>query len=64
MVEDVPVMVVAMVIAVISMTLFAGGIGAFVEKHPSMKILALSFLLLLVELLNLRFRSKAKQSAA
>ena len=47
MVEDVPVMVVAMVIAVISMTLFAGGIGAFVEKHPSMKILALSFLLLI-----------------
>jgi predicted tellurium resistance membrane protein TerC len=51
MVEDVPVMVVAMVIAVISMTLFAGGIGTFVEKHPSMKILALSFLLLIGALL-------------
>jgi predicted tellurium resistance membrane protein TerC len=85
MVEDVPVMVVAMVIAVCSMMFFAGSIGGFVEKHPSMKILALSFLLLigallvaeslgqhvskgyiyfamafsvLVELLNLRFRSK------
>ena len=67
------------------------GIGAFVEKHPSMKILALSFLLLigtllvaeslgqhiskgyiyfamafsvLVELLNLRFRSKVVKQVA
>ncbi|MFZ5444512.1 MAG: TerC family protein [Myxococcota bacterium] len=51
MVEDVPVMVVAMVVAVLSMMAFAGSIGAFVEKHPSMKILALSFLLLIGALL-------------
>lgn len=51
MVEDVPVMVVAMLVAVLSMLAFAGAIGAFVEKHPSMKILALSFLLLIGALL-------------
>jgi predicted tellurium resistance membrane protein TerC len=51
MVEDVPVMVVAMLIAVTSMMVFAGSIGAFVEKHPSMKVLALSFLLLIGALL-------------
>lgn len=51
MVEDVPVMVVAMLVAVTSMMVFANGIGAFVEKHPSMKILALSFLLLIGALL-------------
>ncbi|HEY1089013.1 MAG TPA: TerC family protein [Archangium sp.] len=51
MVEDVPVMVVAMLVAVMSMMAFAGAIGGFVEKHPSMKILALSFLLLIGALL-------------
>jgi predicted tellurium resistance membrane protein TerC len=42
---------VAMLVAVTSMMVFANGIGAFVEKHPSMKILALSFLLLIGALL-------------
>jgi predicted tellurium resistance membrane protein TerC len=51
MVDDVPVMVVAMLVAVTSMMAFAGSIGAFVEKHPSMKVLALSFLLLIGALL-------------
>jgi predicted tellurium resistance membrane protein TerC len=51
MVDDIPVMVVAMLVAVISMMAFAGSIGGFVEKHPSMKILALSFLLLIGVLL-------------
>jgi predicted tellurium resistance membrane protein TerC len=51
MVDEVPVMVVAMLVAVTSMMAFAGSIGAFVEKHPSMKILALSFLLLIGALL-------------
>ncbi|MFT3711907.1 MAG: TerC family protein [Archangium sp.] len=51
MVEDVPVMVVAMLVAVTSMMAFAGSIGAFVEKHPSMKVLALAFLLLIGALL-------------
>jgi predicted tellurium resistance membrane protein TerC len=33
------------------MLLFAGAIGRFVNKHPSMRILALSFLLLIGVLL-------------
>src|SRR5690606_18127685 len=45
MVEHVPVMVAAIVIAVLVMMLAAGTITDLVEKHPSRKILALSFLL-------------------
>jgi predicted tellurium resistance membrane protein TerC len=41
------VMVVAMVAAVGVMLVFAGSIGDFVNRHPTMKILALSFLLLI-----------------
>jgi predicted tellurium resistance membrane protein TerC len=41
------VMVVAMVIAVLSMMLFANAVGGFVERHPSVKVLALSFLLMI-----------------
>lgn len=41
------VMVVAVVIAVGFMMLFSGKISAFVEKHPTIKMLALSFLLLI-----------------
>ncbi|MSR82917.1 MAG: TerC family protein [Candidatus Latescibacteria bacterium] len=40
------VMVVAVVIAVIFMMLFSGAISAFVERRPTIKMLALSFLLL------------------
>ena len=41
------VMIAAIVIAVLVMMLLAGKIGAFVEGHPTLKILALSFLLLI-----------------
>ncbi len=41
------VMAAAMIIAVLVMLVFAGAIGDFVNRHPSMKILALSFLLLI-----------------
>jgi len=85
MAEHIEVMVTAVIIAIAVMLLFAKQIGDFVNKYPSMKILALSFLLLigvlltaegfgqhinkgyiyfamafalLVELLNIRFRSK------
>lgn len=47
MVEEVAVMIVAVVLAVIMMMLFAGPISAFVERHPTVKMLALSFLLLI-----------------
>ncbi len=51
MAEHLWVMVVAMVAAVGVMLLAARSIGDFVERHPSMKILALSFLLLIGVLL-------------
>jgi len=41
------VMVVAVVLAVGFMMLFSGKISTFVEQHPTIKILALSFLLLI-----------------
>jgi len=47
MAQHVVVMVIAMVVAVGLMLVFAGAIGDFVNRHPSMKILALSFLLLI-----------------
>lgn len=85
MAEHIEVMVTAVIIAIGVMLLFAKQIGDFVNKYPSMKILALSFLLLIgvlltaeglgqhinkgyiyfamafslmVELLNIRFRTK------
>jgi predicted tellurium resistance membrane protein TerC len=47
MAQHVSIMVVAMVIAVAVMVIFAQSVGDFVNRHPSMKILALSFLLLI-----------------
>jgi predicted tellurium resistance membrane protein TerC len=47
MAQHLPVMVAAMVIAVGVMLVFAGPVGDFVERHPTMKILALSFLILI-----------------
>jgi predicted tellurium resistance membrane protein TerC len=41
------VMVIAVVLAVGFMMLFSGKISAFVEQHPTIKILALSFLILI-----------------
>lgn len=47
MVQSIPIMVIAMVISVAVMLVFAGHIGDFVNNHPTMKILALSFLILI-----------------
>ena len=47
MAQSIPVMMAAMIIAVIVMLLSAGAVSDFVNRHPSMKILALSFLLLI-----------------
>jgi len=44
MVEQVPVMVAAVVASVALMMLFAGAIGRFVAAHPTIKMLALAFL--------------------
>jgi predicted tellurium resistance membrane protein TerC len=46
MAEHVQVMVIAIVLAVGFMMVFAKPIGDFVEQHPTVKMLALSFLLL------------------
>ncbi len=47
MAQSIAVMVAAVVIAVAVMLIFAGQVSAFVEKHPTVKMLALSFLLLI-----------------
>ncbi len=41
------IMIAAVVISIIAMMLFAGPIGGFVQRHPTIKMLALSFLLLI-----------------
>jgi predicted tellurium resistance membrane protein TerC len=83
--ESIPVMITAVIISIGIMIAFSGHIVRFIDKHPSIKVLALSFLLLIgvmlvaegfghhipkgyiysamafslvVEMLNLRLRSK------
>ena len=51
MAQQLEIMVAAMLIAVGVMLIFADGISEFINRHPSMKILALSFLLLIGSLL-------------
>jgi predicted tellurium resistance membrane protein TerC len=89
LVTQVPIMIIAIVIAVIIMMFAAKTIGDFVDEHPTIKMLALSFLILvgvtligegldfhipkgyiyfamayslLVEMLNLKLRSKRKSA--
>ncbi|MCE9567489.1 MAG: TerC family protein [Planctomycetes bacterium] len=47
MVEELWVMVTAMVLAMLVMLYFAKSIGDFVDRHPTVKVLALSFLILI-----------------
>lgn len=88
MADHVEVMIAAVIVAVVVMLVSAGGISNFVNRHPTVKMLALSFLLLigvsliaesldqhipkgyiyfamafsvLVEMLNLKMKSNAKQ---
>ncbi len=51
MASEVWVMATAMIIAMLVMLAFAQSVGDFVNRHPSMKILALSFLMLIGVLL-------------
>jgi predicted tellurium resistance membrane protein TerC len=46
MVREIPVMVAAVIASVLLMMLFAGPIGRFVSRHPTVKMLALSFLIM------------------
>src|SRR5687767_13179163 len=47
MVENVSIMISAVVVAIAFMMFFAAPVGAFVGRHPTIKMLALSFLLLI-----------------
>ncbi len=49
--SPVPVMIAAIVISLIAMLAFSKAIVAFIERHPAMKVLALSFLILIGTLL-------------
>jgi predicted tellurium resistance membrane protein TerC len=51
MVPHIPIMITAMVLAVIVMLVFADAVNRFINRHPSMKVLALSFLMLIGVLL-------------
>ena len=44
--DQVPIMVAAIVLAIIVMMWVSGAISAFIERHPTIKILALAFLIL------------------
>ncbi len=47
MVDNLWIMIAAVVISIVAMMFFAGPIGAFVERRPTIKMLALAFLLLI-----------------
>lgn len=47
MVRQIPVMVAAVIIAMIVMIIFVNRISDFVERHPTVKMLALAFLILI-----------------
>jgi predicted tellurium resistance membrane protein TerC len=53
MARSIEVMIAAIVMAVLVMMVFAGGISRFVEQHPTLKMLALSFLILIGAMLVL-----------
>ncbi len=47
LVQEVIIMIIAVVIALIIMMVFAGKISRFINKHPTLQVLALSFLILI-----------------
>ncbi len=47
MVDQIEIMIAAVVVSIVFMMAFAKSIGEFVQKHPTVKMLALSFLLLI-----------------
>ena len=47
MVNDVPIMIAAVVLAIGLMLVFARSVGDFIDDHPTIKMLALAFLLLI-----------------
>lgn len=47
MVNNIWIMIAAVVVSIIAMMIFAAPIGAFVQRHPTIKMLALAFLILI-----------------
>jgi predicted tellurium resistance membrane protein TerC len=47
MADEISIMVVAVIVAVVVMMVSAGPISSFIHRHPTIKVLALSFLLLI-----------------
>jgi len=47
MTEELVIMILAVIVSLIVMLIFAGRIAAFIEKHPTLQVLALSFLILI-----------------
>lgn len=47
MAQQIGIMIAAVVIAVLAMMIFSGTVSAFIEKHPTIKMLALAFLLMI-----------------
>ncbi|MGH8139975.1 MAG: TerC family protein [Steroidobacteraceae bacterium] len=45
--KDLPIMVAAIVVAILVMMWVSRAVGAFIERHPTIKLLALSFLILI-----------------
>jgi predicted tellurium resistance membrane protein TerC len=50
--KDLPIMILAVIISMVIMLFFSGAIAKFIDKHPSIKLLALAFLLLIGVLLG------------
>jgi len=51
LVDEILIMIIAVLISMIIMLIFAGSISDFIQKHPTIKMLALAFLLLIGVLL-------------
>jgi predicted tellurium resistance membrane protein TerC len=45
--DQILIMIIAIVIAILIMMIFAGNVSRFINKHPSLQVLALSFLILI-----------------
>ena len=45
--KDLPIMVAAIIVAILVMMWVARSVGAFIERHPTIKMLALAFLILI-----------------
>ena len=47
MTNEIIIMIIAVVVSLVVMLVFAGRIASFIEKHPTLQVLALSFLILI-----------------